>query len=141
MAEISKALNLVVATPAGVAVRDQVESVQVPGAAGELGILPGHLPLLSALKPGILRFRKQEKLHVVIVDAGYVEVAPDKVSILTERCIKPETIDVETARKELAEAEEKLKQFPGLNEGAEYTEIVQAIDWARAQIALSSTSQ
>jgi F-type H+-transporting ATPase subunit epsilon len=141
MAETSRALALVVATPTGVAVRDQVEMVQVPGAVGEFGVLPGHLPLLSALKPGILRFRKQDRLQVAIVDAGYVEVEPDKVSILTERFVRPENIDVEAARKELAEAEEKLKQFPGLHEGAEHAEIVQAIDWAKAQIALGATSQ
>jgi F-type H+-transporting ATPase subunit epsilon len=141
MAETSHELTLVIATPTGVAVRDQVDSVQVPGAAGEFGALPGHLPLLSALRPGILRYRKQDKLHVGIVDAGYVEVGPGKVSLLTARFALPDAIDVETAKKDLAEAEEKLKQFSGPHEGAEHAEIVQAIDWARAQIALGATSQ
>jgi F-type H+-transporting ATPase subunit epsilon len=141
MAEPSRALSLVVATPTGVAVRDQVESVQVPGAVGELGILPGHLPLLSALKPGIIRYRKQDRLQVAIVDAGYVEVRPDKVSLLTARYLLPENVDSEAAKKDLAEAEEKLKQFPGVHEGAEHAEILRAIDWARAQLAVSATSQ
>ena len=137
MAETSQALGLVVVTPTGVAVKTEVESVQVPGVQGELGILPRHLPLLSALKPGVLRYRKQDKYQVAALDSGYVEVGAAKVTLLTARYAAPESIDLEAAKKELAEAEEKLKSFVGLHEGAEHAEVLRAIDWARAQLAIA----
>lgn len=123
MAESPNVLMLVVATPTGIAVRAEVESLQVPGVQGELGILPGHIPLLSALKPGILRFRSEGRDRYAVVDSGYVEVQAFKVSVLTAGYRSTENIDLEIAKKELSEAEEKLKNWQGVHEGAEHADL------------------
>ena len=70
---LASSLALSVATPIGMQLDIEVETVSVPGAAGELGVLPGHLPLLAALKPGVLRYRKQGQAAIAAVGAGFVE--------------------------------------------------------------------
>src|SRR3954468_24632208 len=105
MADLPTSLLLEVATPLGMAVSLQTDSVQVPGAAGEFGVLPGHLPLLAALKPGILSYRQDGKMQRAAVGAGFAEATADHVRLITEYFQKREDIDVEKAKKDLATAE------------------------------------
>lgn len=134
MAEESQRILLEIATPDGKALITEVDSVQVPGAEGEFGILVGHLPLLSALKPGLLRYVDKGKTRVAAVDIGYVEAGPGKVSVLTEGYVQPERIDADEVKLELAEAEKRIKEFSGIHEGAEYTDITRSLLWARARL-------
>lgn len=136
MADSSRSLNLTVATPMGVKVKTSVESVQVPGIEGELGILPEHLPLLSALKPGVMRYVENGKAYRVAVDRGYVEAGPDRVILLTEGFANGTQVEPSVVEKELAQAEEQLKSFPSLCEGAEYDELRRTIAWARARLEI-----
>ncbi len=139
MADTSRSLNLTVATPVGVKVKTSVESVQVPGIEGELGILPEHLPLLSALKPGVMRYVENGKAHSVAVDRGYVEAGPDRVILLTEGFANETQVEVSEVEKELAQAEEQLKNFPSLCEGAEYDELRRTVAWARARLDIATS--
>lgn len=139
MAESSQSLALTIATPMGVKVKTQVESVQIPGIAGELGILPEHLPLLSALKPGVIRYVEKGKEQVAAVDWGYVEAGADRVRLLTEGFIVREKVDVAAVEKELAQAEETLKNYSGESEGAEFDELTRAVGWARARLAIATS--
>jgi F-type H+-transporting ATPase subunit epsilon len=139
VADSSRSLNLTVATPMGVKIKTSVESVQVPGIEGELGILPEHLPLLSALKPGVMHYIENGNAHSVAVDRGYVEAGPDRVILLTEGFANETQVEVSEVEKELAQAEEQLKNFPSLCEGAEYDELRRTVAWARARLDIATS--
>ncbi len=98
-------LNLEVITPEKMALREQVDEVVVPGINGELGILPDHTPLISQLKTGVLSYRQGSHNKLMHVSGGFVEVASDRVSVLSDVAEKPEEIDVPRAQlaKERAE--------------------------------------
>ena len=91
-------LRLDVVTPAGVAVRKDVDTVEAPSVDGEFGVLPGHLPLLAALKAGVVRYRSEGKTFVLAVGAGFAEAGADLMTILTDRCLEAKDIDVAKAR-------------------------------------------
>ena len=77
-------IELQIVTPDRMLVQEHVDEVEIPGVDGYFGVLPGHTPLLSTLKDGDLWYRKgTEKTHVPI-SGGFVEVLPDRVTILAE---------------------------------------------------------
>ncbi len=79
----------------------EVEELVAPGQMGEFGVLPGHVPFLSVLFPGRLRFRTEESGETsLIIHGGLADVKDDTVSILTDRSEDPEEVDVAAARKE-----------------------------------------
>ena len=79
-------MQLEVVTPAGSAVSTNADEVIVPGAEGEFGVLPGHTPFMSALKPGTLRYRGPDGAQTLVIGAGLVEVTgADKVVVLTDK--------------------------------------------------------
>jgi F-type H+-transporting ATPase subunit epsilon len=133
---LAVALGLQIATPLGMQLDTEVESVQVPGVAGELGVLPNHVPLLAALKPGVLKYRKQGQFSSVAVGAGYVEAGADSVRLISEFCLRPEDVDIEQAKKDLEKAEQRLKSFQGMFGDTEHGEAQRELDWALARIAL-----
>ena len=98
-------MQLEVVTPTGTAVEVEVDEVTVPGIDGEFGVLPGHTPFLSALKPGVLRYGKGGEQRLAI-GTGLAEVnGKDLVVIITDRSARPEDIDAAAARRELDEAD------------------------------------
>jgi F-type H+-transporting ATPase subunit epsilon len=100
-------IRLEVVTPAGMVVSDAVDEVVLPGVEGEFGVLPGHVPLLTALKIGEMAYRKGGETHYLAVSWGYVEVTAGKVMVLAETAEK--AMDIDIGRAELAKAEaEKL---------------------------------
>jgi F-type H+-transporting ATPase subunit epsilon len=127
-------LHLDVATPDGLALQTEAESVAAPSIAGEFGVLPGHLPLLAATKAGLLKYRVGGKDEVAAVGPGFVEALPDKVLLLTDAFLKPAQIDRAKAERELGEAEKALADFKGLLDSAEGEELVRAVEWARARV-------
>ena len=91
----------------------------VPGLNGELGILPGHTPLISQLADGralLLEGRRDQRLHV---SGGFVEVNADRVSVLAEIAERPEEIDAARARLAREHAEKTLSAFTGTEEDFE----------------------
>jgi len=98
---VADTLNLEVATPLGLVLKTQADSVQAPSVKGEFGVLPGHLPLLAALKPGVLRYRVGAHVNVAAVSAGFVEAGFDRVLMLTDAFDAPKDIDEGAARGEL----------------------------------------
>jgi len=82
---------LEVVTPAGSAVSTNADEVIVPGAEGEFGVLPGHTPFISALRPGNLRYKSGAEVHTLSIGAGLVEVTGlDKIVVLTDRAVRPD---------------------------------------------------
>jgi len=101
-------LYLEVITPEKLALREEVDEVIVPGLDGELGILPDHTPLISQLKTGILSYRQGAQSRRMHVSGGFVEVASDRVSVLSDVAEKPEEIDLERAQRAKERAERRL---------------------------------
>lgn len=94
-------IQLQLVSPERMLVDEQVDEVEIPGLDGYLGVLPGHAPLLSVLKPGVLRYRRGSELKVLAVYGGFVEVQPDRVRVLADAAQPKEEINIELAREEL----------------------------------------
>ena len=101
-------LKLEIVTPEKKVLDETVDSVTVPTASGEAGILPNHAPLISALKPGILSYSNKGTTERLAIAGGFVEVSSNKVAVLTDTAEAPGEIDVETARAERDAAEKAL---------------------------------
>jgi F-type H+-transporting ATPase subunit epsilon len=128
-------LTLEIATPLGLALKTDAETVQAPSVHGEFGVLAGHLPLLAALKPGVVRYRTRGKQYVAAVSAGFVEAGPEKVLLLTDQFAQPKEIDEDAVRQELADAEKTLAGFGETHEGREYEELQRRVDWCNARLS------
>ena len=101
-------LHLQIVSADRLLVEDNVDEVEVPGADGYLGILPGHTPLLALLQVGELWYRKGQERSFLSIAFGYVEVLPDRVTILAEVAEKAEEIDHARAEAARKRAEERL---------------------------------
>ena len=101
-------LKLEIVTPEKKVFDETVDSVTVPTASGEAGILPNHAPLISALKPGILSYSNKGATERLAVGAGFVEVSSDQVSVLTDTAETAGEIDADAARAERDAAEKAL---------------------------------
>ncbi len=102
-------IELQVVTPERMLVREKVDEIQVPGADGFFGVLPGHTPLLAALSVGELWYRKgQETTHLSIA-YGFAEVLPNRVTILAQLAERAEDIDAERAEAARRRAAERLE--------------------------------
>ncbi len=103
------ALKLVVVTPEKKVVDTDADQVELPGELGYLGILPGHAPLISLLKTGVLTYRAGGSEKALAISTGFVEVAGDSVSVLADLAEEPAEVDVAGAEKDRARAQEELK--------------------------------
>jgi len=135
MAEAEQ-ITLEIVTPEGVQLSERVREVMAPSVDGEFGVLPGHIPLLAALKTGILSYKQDGELVRVAVGSGFVEVLDDKVLLLTDRFIRKKDVDPVRARLELKEADEQLETFEGTHGGTEHGELVSRELWAATQLEL-----
>ena len=101
--------QLEIVTPTRLLVKESAEEAQIPGVSGYLGILPGHAPLISELGVGEITYKASGVEHTLSVAWGFVEVLPDKVTILAEAAEHPQEIDVQRAEKAKERAEQRLK--------------------------------
>ena len=108
MADLPTKLDLTVVTRERKIVEAQVDEVILPGSDGELGILPGHTPLLALLKIGELRYRSGSTVNRLVISWGFAEVLPDRVIVLAERGFLPSEIDRAAAEQERIAAEKEL---------------------------------
>jgi F-type H+-transporting ATPase subunit epsilon len=103
-------MRLSVTTPRGALVETDVEEVTAPGELGEFGVLPGHVPLMSALKPGVLWYKTKEHSGVVAIGQGFLQVAPlpladdhqgsagrDRVLVLVDQALTAGDVDTASA--------------------------------------------
>lgn len=102
-------LNLRVLLPGREAVNASVDSVNVTASEGEVGILPGHAAFLAALKPGPATFRDAGKADVWALGEGFLEVHDDQVTVLVQTAEHASEVDVDRAKKRMAEVEARLK--------------------------------
>src|ERR1700686_4941232 len=101
-------IQLEIVTPKGRALVATVDEVTAPSVEGEFGVLPGHLPLLAALRTGIIAYRQGSETKRCAVGSGFAEAGPSKLVILTTEYAEPEKIDPVLVRRELAEVQKQL---------------------------------
>lgn len=117
-------LTVSVVTPDGPILEDAFEMVSCKAESGELGILPGHIPMVAPLTISAVRLKGAGKTERIAVNGGFLEVRPDKVTILAQSAEKPSEIDIDRARKAKERAERRLQ-----NQQAD-------LDFKRAELAL-----
>ncbi len=110
MATLPEKIELQVVTPAKHILSEDVQSIEVPGKDGYLGILPGHAPLLTELGVGILTFSKDGETRSMTVIDGFAEVLPNRVIVLADESERVEDIDAGAARAELEQAQHDLAE-------------------------------
>ena len=110
-------LQLEIVTPEKLAYSDEVDSVQLPGSEGELGVLPNHAPLISTLGAGELRLRKGGQEEFFAIVGGFLQVLPDKVVVMAETADMASEIDLARAEEARRNAEQTLES--GYVEGAD----------------------
>jgi F-type H+-transporting ATPase subunit epsilon len=108
MADLPTKINLTVVTRERKIVDVQVDEVVLPASDGEIGVLPGHTPLLASLRIGQLRYRVGNTFTRLVISWGFAEVLPDRVIVLAERGFLPAEIDRAEAEQERVSAEKEL---------------------------------
>jgi F-type H+-transporting ATPase subunit epsilon len=101
-------LQLDIVTPEKKIFSDLVDNVYLPGADGEMGILPQHAGLVTALKPGELRFLHKGKVETLAIGSGFAEVTQTKVIVLTDSALGEAEIDEDHAEAAIKRAQEKI---------------------------------
>lgn len=130
-------LKLEIVTPERKVVETEAESVTLPTASGEAGILPQHAPLVSALKPGVLAYANRGAIERVAVGGGFVEVSNDRVSVLTDSAETADEIDPAATRALLESAQRELAET--INHPIEDTEAIRdQVEAANARLQLAS---
>lgn len=111
MSENQKTLQFEITTPERTVITEEAFRLTVPAKQGEITILPDHIPLISSLDPGIIEVKnKNEKIEIMAISGGFVEVMPDKVIILSDTAEKAAEIDIEKAEEARKKAEEEKQK-------------------------------
>ncbi len=129
-------VKLDILTPLG-AVREGIEvaGVEVPGIQGELGLLPHHESLVTAVDAGVLRFKEGASSVRIAVGTGFLEVKEaGRVVVLVERAVESGDVDLATAKSELAEAKKELDAYKGSVDSPEYRALRDRWAWSDAQV-------
>lgn len=120
-----KTIKVSVVTPDGPVHESDVEMVSTKAQTGELGILPGHIPMVAPLQVGAVRLLKDGKTDYVAVSGGFIEVRSEEVTILAQAAEEAEDIDVDRAKRAKERAEKRLRAVKD-----------EHIDFKRAELAL-----
>jgi F-type H+-transporting ATPase subunit epsilon len=107
-ASLPSKVKLEIVTPDRQFLSDEVDEVTMPGSEGYLGVLPGHLPLLTTLGTGVLSYHKSQAVFHFSVSGGFAEILPDRVIIMADSLERPEEIDVSRAHAAKERAEKTL---------------------------------
>ena len=134
-------MQLTVTTPRGYLVQVEAEEIVAPGVLGEFGVLPGHIPFMSVLKPGVLSYRGKDGTKFLAVGDGVLQVARvsqgndqnDKVEVLVNRGENGKDVDREAAQRELTAADSELAKSKA-ESSAELKPMQDRRAWAAAQV-------
>jgi F-type H+-transporting ATPase subunit epsilon len=103
-------LHLEIVTPEARTFSGEAQMVVVPGVEGEIGILPDHMPLMTQINPGELRYTTTEGEHFLAVGSGFLEVLPDRVSVMTDMAVAEAEIDEKAAEEAVARARKEIDE-------------------------------
>jgi len=129
------ALHLEIVTPERLAYSEDVDSVTLPGVEGELGVLPGHAPLVSILGVGELRIKRAGTEESFAIVGGFLQVRPDKVVVMAETADLASEIDLEKAQEARREAERAIES--GFHEAADLSIARAALQQALLRIRVA----
>lgn len=140
-------MRLSITTPRGAVVDTDVDELTAPGQLGEFGVLPNHVPLMSALKPGVLTYWTQSRAATLAVGEGFLQVAPvvagntntDRVLVLVDRAANASSIDRAAAASELAKLEREIAAWKQDLDGS-YKALCVQRDWAQARLDAAAKS-
>ncbi len=138
---MAEKIELEIVTPKGRAFSATVDEVTAPSVQGEFGVLPGHLPIVAALRPGIVTYKQGNETKRVAVGAGFAEAGQNKLLILAEEFADRESIDPVVIRKELAELQPKIEKVLSATETtteleSEKKSLIDQENWLAAQLEL-----
>ena len=128
-------LRLQIVTPQAKVFDAEVETVVLPTVQGEVGILPGHLPLLTMIQAGELRVVQNGATNYLAVSKGFAEVSNDRLSVLTESAIDVEEIDEAQVEEAIASARAALEEAEN-TDPEELERLETQIQYATAQLLL-----
>lgn len=127
-------LNVRVITPDKTVWDATAEEIILPSTTGQLGILSGHAPLLSALDVGVMRLRPQKDWLSISLAGGFVEVEEDEVTILVNSAERGDNIDPEEAQKDYDQAKQRLEVAQSSDQRQEIIQATQALKKARSRL-------
>jgi F-type H+-transporting ATPase subunit epsilon len=133
----ARTFDLSVVTPEGAAFEGEAEMVIVPGAAGEIGVLARHAPLVAMLKAGEIRVKSAGEWQSFAAGPGYFKVQQDRAIALVDDAVRAEDIDVEVARREADEAREALERVEAGDEEVDRWKLEQRLNHAENKIAVA----
>lgn len=106
-------LHLKVITPLALIIDEQVDLVEGPGELGEFGILPGHVPFVTTLSPGLLKYKQGSETKSVLLHGGLAEVSESNVRVLTDSTEDPSSIDTSAAKEDVYKLEKQIEESQG----------------------------
>jgi len=132
-----------IVTPAKATLSQAAELVIIPGAAGDFGVLPGHAPMLSTLRPGTIEIRDRtlKILQRVFVEGGFAEVTPERCTILAEEAVAVESISRDDAETRVKRAHDALMLAKNLGVRTDAERDVLAAEAMLAAVVAFETSQ
>ncbi|HEX3256530.1 MAG TPA: ATP synthase F1 subunit epsilon [Gaiellaceae bacterium] len=133
----ARTFDLSVVTPEGAAFEGEAEMVIVPGAAGEIGVLARHAPLVAMLKAGEIRVKAGSDWQSFAAGPGYFKVQQDRAIALVDDAVRAEDIDVEEARREADEARAALERADSGDEEIDRWHMEQRLRHAENKIAVA----
>lgn len=128
-------LTLEIVTPEARVYSDTIDTVVIPTAEGEVGILPGHIALLSQIEDGELRVTKGTETVLLAVSGGFVEVVNDRVQVLAERAISEDKIDEKAVEDALKRAQKELDEAKHLDP-QQYENLQNLVRYSGVQLAV-----
>jgi F-type H+-transporting ATPase subunit epsilon len=128
-------LTLEIVTPEARVYSDTIDTVVIPTRSGEIGILPGHIPLLTQIENGELRVTKNGQTQWLAVSGGFAEVEGDKVRVLAEHAITEEKIDENAVEAALQRAEQQLRDAKDIDP-QQYEHLQNLVRYTGVQLAL-----
>lgn len=128
-------IRLQFVTPERALAAEDVDELQLPGDEGYFGVLPGHAPLLAALRTGEMWYRKGSNVHYAFIDGGFAEILPDRVSIMAQVAERAEEIDLSRAEAAKLRAENQLSQPTAADADAERARIAMLRAITRLNVA------
>lgn len=133
---MAEQIQLEIVTPTGVQLRTEVTEVTAPSVTGEFGVLPGHIPVLAALRAGTVGYKQGGSDHKVAVGPGFFEVVSDKAVMLTEKFARREDIDVVQTRARLKEIGDELAGWQGDVADPKRATLIEEEQWLGALLEL-----
>jgi len=128
-------LTLEIVTPEARVYSDTIDTVVIPTTSGEVGILPGHIPLLTEVEHGELRVTKNGVTTMLAVSGGFAQVEGDRVSVLAENAITEEKIDENAVEAALKRAEDELKAAKDIDP-QQYEHLQNLVRYSGVQLAV-----